>query len=248
MEKKKKIKSKNLQNKSTFLEHFHELRGRLLASFFCLLIASIASYFFYQKILFVLLLPLNQSLYYLSPTGGLNFAIKISFFTGLFVSMPFVIYQIFRFLLPAFPPRFIHSLFIFVFISMFLFYLGVIFAYFVSLPASLYFLSNFESENIKALISTDDYLTFVLSFLFGFGILFQLPLIVVIVNLIYPLSIKILLKFQKYLFVIAFVSSAIITPTPDFFNQMIMALPIILLYQLSILIVFIFNKFDAQKK
>jgi sec-independent protein translocase protein TatC len=111
---------------------------------------------------------------------------------------------------------------------------GVVFAYFVSLPAALYFLSSFGSEEMASLISTTEYFSFVSRYMLGFGLLFQLPLIMILVNSVYQLKIRTLFKYQKWVILVSFILAAILTPTPDVFNQLIMALPIILLYQVSL--------------
>jgi len=123
---------------------------------------------------------------------------------------------------------------------------GVSFAYFVSLPAALYFLGEFGSAQVQSLISTDAYFSFVTRYLLGFGILFQLPLILLLVNAISPMSPRHLMWYQRYVIVLSFVLAAIITPTPDPLNQAIMAVPVILLYQVSVLGIWFINRRRKQ--
>lgn len=116
--------------------------------------------------------------------------------------------------------------------------LGMAFAYFVSLPASLHFLTTFgDSGDIHALITANEYFNFVLTYVAGFAILFQVPLIITFTNRVTPLPPKKLLGATRYVIVLSFIVAAIITPTPDPMNQAIMAGPIILLYLLSVCIV-----------
>ena len=120
--------------------------------------------------------------------------------------------------------------------------LGMAFAYFISLPASLHFLSTFNSGQVKSLISTDEYFSFVTHYLLGFAILFQLPLVMIFINQIAPLKFSRLWSFERWVILISFILAAIITPTPDWVNQTIMAIPLIILYQISAIIVVLINK------
>lgn len=120
--------------------------------------------------------------------------------------------------------------------------MGMSFAYFVSLPAALYFLDTFSNAGVQSLISTIEYFSFVTRYIFGFGLLFQLPLILLVINTIQRISIKTLMKYQKWVVLGSFVIAAVLTPTPDIFNQLLMAVPLIILYQLTIVLLWIVNK------
>jgi sec-independent protein translocase protein TatC len=98
---------------------------------------------------------------------------------------------------------------------------------------------KFGTGQLESLISIKDYFSFSLKFLLGFGILFQLPLVVYLLSLVTPITAKILLKCFKYVITISFIIAAILTPTPDFFNQTIMAVPLIVLYLVTVLILFV---------
>ncbi len=222
--------------------HLQELRSRFMWCMISLLLSSALGYFIHQQILSVLIRPLNQPIFYVSPAGGLDFIIKICLFFGLLVSLPVFMYQVFRYVAPALPKTsntFIVSVLV---LSMLLMIAGVLFAYFFSLPSALLFLGRFGTDNIKSLISTDAYLSFMMRYLLGFGLLFQLPLVLFIINSFKPLSFKMLMRYQRWLFLISFIAAAIITPTPDVFNMSFMALPIIVLYQISIIAIVIKNK------
>lgn len=228
--------------KKTFLDHFTELRLRFSLSVAVLIIGSIIGYFLQNHILWFLLKPLHQPLFYTSPSGGFNFTLMISLFFGFVVFLPFFVFQLIRFIEPAFPEKMKVSLVALLLSSCLLMVLGMAFAYFVSLPAALNFLAKFGSSEVKSLISTSEYFSFVTRYLLGFGVLFQLPLIMIFINKIKPLKFSNLIQFQKWVILISFVVAAIITPTPDFINQTIMAVPIILLYQISAIAVWTINK------
>lgn len=161
---------------------------------------------------------------------------------GALTSIPFFLYQILKFVEPAMPDFPKKILFILIADSFLLMVLGIGFAYFISLPASLSFLGGFGQDNIKPIITTQEYFSFVSQYTIGFGILFQLPLAMLLLNHVSPLSRKQLLQSQRYVIVVSFIAAAIITPTPDPLNQFLMALPIIILFYVSILLVEYVNK------
>lgn len=125
---------------------------------------------------------------------------------------------------------------------------GILFAYFVSLPASLHFLTTFGSGDIQAIITANEYFNFVLAYVAGFAILFQVPLVIMFINRMTPLPPKKLLGGTRYIIVISFILAAVITPTPDPMNQAIMAGPIIALYIFSIVLVALQPKRFRQRK
>ena len=229
-------------SQKTVIEHLQELRYRLMLSALSLFIGSALGFVFYKPLLQLLLSPLKQSLYYTSPAGGLSLIFTLCLIVGALFSLPFFMYQAFKFLEPAIPNFSRHLLFILVIDSCLLMFLGISFAYFISLPASLNFLSGFGVDNIKPIITTQEYFSFVSRYTLGFGILFQLPLAMLIVNHLYHLSVKKLLGFQRYTIVASFILAAILTPTPDPLNQTIMALPIIILFYLSLILVWYVNR------
>lgn len=151
----------------------------VLAIFF---IGSTVGYFFHQNILDILIEPLQQPIFYTSPSGAFEFVFQISLLFGALVALPVFIYQTIRFIEPAFPQRRPHFISTILLTSIFLMSVGICFAYFVSLPAALYFLNTFSTENIQSIISSKDYFDFATRYLLGFGLIFQLPLVLIAVN------------------------------------------------------------------
>jgi len=241
--KKPKVKA----SKVPFFTHVAELRSGLYSYLLLLIISSIVGYLLQDKILKILLTPLNQPLYYTSPAGGFNFTIKLAIFFGFVVSLPFLVFQVLRFVEPAIPSEARFSVMSLLVSTSVLMLLGILFAYFVSLPAALHFLSKFSSGEVKSLISTSEYFSFVTRYLVGFGLLFQLPLIMIFINKIIRLKFSQLIGLERWVILVAFIVAAILTPTPDFLNQTIMAVPIILLYQLSVLIVWFANRGQTKE-
>lgn len=239
---KKQRKQKTPENTLTFLEHLGEIRSKLTFFVFCFVVFSVVGYFFKDTILEILVKPLGKPLYYSSPAGGFSFTISISIFFGFLMSFPLLVFQILSFIKPTLPSHPKKSLYI-VFVSSTLLSLtGALFAYFISLPAALFFLNKFEGVGVNSIISTRQYLSFVTRYLLGFALVFQLPLIMLFINNIKRLTGKQMLSFEKWVILISFILAAILTPTPDIINQLIMALPLIVLYQISIALVLLTPK------
>jgi len=235
------VKKEKIEEKS-FIQHLHELRNRFGIWFLSFLIFSIIGYVVKDNLIDILLKPLNQTLYFFSPAGAFNYVFSISTFFGFLTSFPILLIEIFEFISPVFPQNLKNNTIQIIISSFILLLLGVLFAYYIVLPKALIFLISFGGDNIQSLISTEEYLSFGIKYLLGFGILFQIPLVIILINKIHQLDIRNLLNFGKWIVLISFILAAILTPTPDIINQLIMAIPIILLYFLSTIIIWIINK------
>ncbi|HTE57261.1 MAG TPA: twin-arginine translocase subunit TatC [Verrucomicrobiae bacterium] len=227
----------------TFADHIHELRKRLMWSLLFVAIGAGVGYVLHDTILSILQQPLNEKLYYTTPTGAFSFIIKICCVFGFVVALPVVVYQAFAFFEPLVSLKTRRSLVGHVLLSVLLAATGITFAYFISLPAALHFLVNFGSDggNIQALITANEYFNFVLAYIAGFAVLFQLPLIISFINRAKPLKPSQLIGGTRYVILGSFIISAVITPTPDPLNQALMAGPIIILYFVSVLVVAVTN-------
>jgi sec-independent protein translocase protein TatC len=221
------------------IEHIHELRIRLLWVVLMIIVASGISFYFHKILLNLLQQPLGQTLYYTSPTGGLTFLFKLCAVSGSIIALPLIIYNLFRFLVPVLEPHKQQGLFKYVIWSFLLAYGGVAFAYFISLPAALHFLTSFADKQIQSLINVNEYFNFAIAYVGGFALLFQIPLIILFINRLTPLPPRKMISSMRYIIVGSFIVAAILTPTPDPINQFIMAAPIIVLYILSIFLVWI---------
>lgn len=229
-----------------FSEHLSELRARLLSSAVLFIVGTIVGYLLHERILAVLVAPLGQPVFYSSPAGGFDFLIKLSFLFGLAISIPVLVFHTLRFVEPALPPQSPRKMLLVLTSSCLLLIAGVMFAYFISLPAALYFLGSFTSEGVQALISASDYFSFVTRYLLGFGLLFQLPLVLLVINSVQRIPIGRLLGLEKWVVLLSFVVAAVLTPTPDVFNQLLMALPLIVLYQITVVLVWLVNSRARQ--
>lgn len=231
-----------------FSEHLSELRARLLSSTVIFIAGTIVGYLLHERMLAVLVVPLGQPVFYSSPAGGFDFLIKLSFLFGLAVSIPALVFHTLRFIEPVLPPQSPRKTLLVLVSSCLLLISGGLFAYFVSLPAALYFLGSFTSEGVQALISASDYFSFVTRYLLGFGLLFQLPLVLLVVNSVQRIPTRKLLGFEKWVVLLSFIIAAVLTPTPDVFNQLLMALPLIVLYQITVALVWLVNARTRQAK
>lgn len=238
----KRIKLKKTRSKARFVEHLQELRSCFFRFFLFFLVGSVIGFMIRDRILLVLLKPLSQTLYYTSPSGGISLAFGLSIFFGFIISIPTLLVQILRFVEPAIPHKTRLPIFLLMILSCGLMMMGMVFAYYISLPTALLFLGEFSFDQVKSLISTNEYFSFVTKYLLGVGVLFELPLIVMFINKMKPLKVGQLMKFQREVIAGSFVIAAVVTPTPDVLNQAIMAIPIIILYEISILIIWIINK------
>lgn len=235
-----------LDKEKSFIEHVNELRVRFAWATLAVVGASVLAYVFHPYLTAVIQKPFGQTLYFTSPVGGLNFLIKLSVTFGLIIALPMLLFQVARFFAPILERAHKRSLAKYVVWSIVLAYGGVVFAYFVSLPSALHFLTSFSTENITALITANEYYDFVLAYLLGFAFLFQIPLVVLFVNKIKPLTPGGMMGAQRYIVLASFVVAAILTPTPDPVNQTIMALPAVLLYQVAVFLVWRINSSESS--
>ncbi len=235
-------RQKQIDKVVTVGEHLAELRKRLAYSLIALLIGTAIGYNLREQVISILVKPLGKQLYYTNPTGGLDFLLKICMFIGFIVALPVIVYNLIQFVAPAVKNRLAERGAKILFYSVILAAAGMTFAYVVCLPAALKFLGEFTSGKIESLITASEYFNFVMLYLGGFAALFQMPLIFVFVNKINRLNAKKLMSKQRVVILVGFVVAAILTPTPDPLNQTLMALPIIVLYQLSVSAVWLANR------
>lgn len=211
--------------------------------------SGLASMFHKQLTQWLLAPAGNQQFIYTSPGGGFDFIVRICVYTGFFLSIPVIVSQILLYFTPLVKKETMHFLHWVGFWSAVLACLGMSFGYFVGLSAGLNFLLHtFSTNQIQALISVQSYLSFVLVYLLGAAILFQLPLILLFINHIKPLKPGMLMGKQRWVILIAFVVGAMISPSPDVKNQTIMAAPIIAMYELSIVLIWMVNRKHRRPK
>ena len=222
-----------------FTEHLDELRKRVSMVLVSVAFFSIVAFSFVEKILFWLKIPAGSTLGTLtvfSPTAAILSFIKIAFFSGLILSTPVILYELWMFIRPALNPRAARRGSWFILVGTVLFVLGVLFGYGVLLPAALKFLLNIGRSELQYLISLDEYLSFVLILLVGTGIVFEMPVLVLILSKLGILTAHKMVRGWRVAVVVILTAAAVITPTPDAVNMILMSLPMFFLYGISILV------------
>lgn len=226
----------------SILAHLEELRWRLIRSIIAVIVCSGICYYFIEDIMAFISQPVGK-LYYLQPSEAFFTYLKVSICCGFILALPIVFYQLWCFVLPALTIKERYIAAVIVPSSVILFLSGLAFSFFLVMPAALKFFGGFGSESLLPMFSVARYFDFLFSFILPFGFVFELPLVVVIAAKLGLLSSKFLGEKQRYVIFFSFVIGAIITPTPDIFTQTMIALPMIVLYELSYLTVrFILRK------
>jgi sec-independent protein translocase protein TatC len=226
--------------KEVIIEQLEELRRRIIVPVISFIIVFFVSIPFSKKIMDIFLgqfKDIISEFIFTKPFESFWVHVKISAYISALVSIPLLIWQMWLFVSPALYPRERKIAKFIILSSSLLFILGASFCFFLVLPASLKFLINtFSSEKIKALISISEFLSFALKFSLLFGFAFQTPLVVLALVKTGILDINTVSRARPYIIVLAFVVSAIVTPTPDALTQTLLAIPLIILWELGILI------------
>jgi len=234
---------------TSFSDHIGELRRRIFIVALLFMVASGLAYNYNDFFVRLIMQPLgDEKLIYLTPGGGFNFIFQISLYVGLLVAAPVLIYHLYGFIKPALPSRARRSAVKVVSAAFLLMLCGVSFGYFIAIPSALKFLSTFAGANVIPNLTADSYLGFFLAYIAGLGILFELPLLLLFFHWIHPMTPKGLLKTERFVILFAFIISALITPTPDVFNQSMIAVPLILIYQGGVFAVWIAIRREHKKQ
>ena len=232
----KESEEDDAEGNMSILRHLEELRMRIIRSLIAIAAGSAISYFYIEEIMRYLTLPTGR-LYYLQPAEAFFTYIKISIFAGFLLALPVVFYQAWKFILPALTVRERTVIGILVPSSVLLFFARLAFSFFLVLPAALQFFMGFGSESLQPMFTLHQYFDFVLAFILPFGAVFELPLLVIVFAKLGFISSKFLQSKQRIVIFLAFVVGAVISPTPDIFTQSMIAIPLILLYEISYLVV-----------
>ncbi len=224
----------------TFLEHLEELRWRIIYSAIGLVIGAIICWIFIDYLVDVILLkPARDSgahLQNLRPFGQLFLYVQIAIIGGVILSLPNLFYQLWKFIAPALKSnerKYILSVVIFSTVS---FLIGIVFAYFAMLPLTLKFAAQFGSTAIENNFAIDEYMSIIISVMLASGFVFELPLISFFLTKLGILSPNFMKKYRKHALVIIMVLAAVLTPGTDPVSQVVLAIPLALLYEISIFI------------
>lgn len=225
----------------SLIEHLTELRVRLVNSLIAIVIATFVCFHFAGPILDILRTPIAPFL----PQGGLIYTgpidkfmayIKIAIVSGVIVSCPFWLWQVWKFVAPGLYRREKKYAVGFIFSGTLLFLCGILFSYFVVLPMAFGFLMTFGGEADKPMITIESYLSFVTHLTLMFGVAFELPLILVTLGMMGIVSKKFLSEKRRYAIMLMAVVSAVITP-PDLLSMLMMLGPMWFLYEISVVLV-----------
>ena len=222
-------------------EHLLELRRRLMWSAGCVLLTTVVAFAFHRQILRLLMEPAqgfdalpNGKPIYIDLTEFIGTAMKASLLVGLFASLPFVLYQTVMFVAPGLTPRERRYLYALMPASLLAFLAGAAFGYFILIPPAVDFLLNFGGDIATAQIRISSYISLMLTLLFWMGIVFETPIVLFFLSKIGIVTPEFLARQRRYAVVAAFILGAAITPTFDPINQSLVAVPIIVLYEVGI--------------
>ena len=223
--------------KASFIDHLEELRKRILYSLFFIVLFSGAGFIFARKVLnFIVQRVQVETAYFFNPTEAFTAQIMVAIFLGVFLSFPFILYQTWMFIGPGLTAKEQKVSLGYLGSGIILFLIGNTFAYFVLIPFGLKFLLTFGTEHLKPIMNISGILNFVFWCLLGSGLLFQLPLLVFFLVKLGIVQLSTITKHRAEAIIAILIVCAIITPTVDMFTLLIIGIPLILLFELSILI------------
>lgn len=232
------------EGEMSFFEHLDELRKRLIIIAVIIFVAAVVCFIFIEEIIFFLTSSAeNLDLIYTSPAEAFMAQIRLAFLVGALMTLPFTLHQILAFVMPALRKQEKKIVILLLIFMVLLFYAGLLFGFFIVFPYALYFFLGFATEELLPLFTISSYISFVVTFLVGFGLVFQVPLVFWFLGYLSIISSKFLRMNRKYAVLVIAIISAVITP-PDLFSQLLMIGPLLLLYEVGILLV----RFTERKR
>lgn len=252
-------------DKMPLTAHLGDLRNRIVVSLIFIFIAFIVSFAYSENIFQLIMFPLrytldfsvkemyihftpqdklqNTKLVFLAPAEAFWMNLKLSFVASLILSLPVIFHQLWKFIAPGLFQREKRYVLPFIFVATVLFLFGASFCFFIVLPFAMSFLLTYKvGDFLVPMLSVGQYVDFCLKFILAFGAIFELPIVIIFLTKMGIVSPKTLAKNRKYAVLTSFILAALLTPTPDAFNQLLMAVPIILLYEIGIWISPLFSK------
>lgn len=221
-----------------FVGHLAELRTRIMWSLAAWALCSVAAWFAAPYLVGLMRKLIgNTELVFLRPTEAFFVFFKVALVGGFFLALPLILYHVAAFVAPGLEPGEKKWLRLMVPMAFVLFVAGALFAYFVLLPVSLTFFLSFQTENLKAMISLSEFVGFVVFLMLVCGLVFETPIVMIILAMVGLVNSRLLARGRRWAIFIVFILAAIITPTPDAFTQTMVAIPMIILYEVSIWII-----------
>ena len=222
------------QTEQPLRDHLQEFRKRLIICLVVVAIAALACYNYVEDIIALLSGPAGK-LYFMNPSEVFFTYMEIALYAGILLTLPVLLYEVWAFVAPALWPEERRA--VLVILAVILFYVGLVFAYYLVIPAAVTFFMGFATQTLQPMFSLESYLSFILALTLPFGFIFELPLIVVFLAKIGLVTGDFLKGKRKILIVIAFIFAAVVSPTTDIFTQTMIAVPLIVLYEISLFIV-----------
>ncbi|MCX7879898.1 MAG: twin-arginine translocase subunit TatC [Ignavibacteria bacterium] len=249
---KKKAKQSSSDSDMTFLEHVDELRKRIIYSLIGVIVGCIIVGLKIDFIINELLLGpatrIGLKLQNLQPFGQPFLYFKVLLVGGVIISLPFILYQIWKFVAPGLYPNEKKWVRLVTFFTTFCFLLGVLFAYFVLVPLMLNFSAYFGTSAIENRFDINYYFGFVTMMILSSGLIFEMPMVSFVLSKFGILTSKFMRKYRRHSIVAILILAAVLTPTPDPVNQLIFAGPLFILYEISIVIAKIFEVRNVESQ
>lgn len=225
----------NIDRDMSLAEHLTELRSCLVKAGAALVAGTAVSFYYLEQIMAALTASVGQ-LYYLRPAEAFMVYLKIALLAGLILASPMMLYQLYSFVRPALTLREKHYALCTIPIIIVLFLGGMVFSYYLVFPRAVEFFLGFGAERVSPLISMESYLDFMLMLVVPFGFVFNVPVVLLFLVYVKLVPVQALSKYQKHVILAAFIVAALITPTPDIITQSLLALPMIVLYEVSLVL------------
>lgn len=240
------------EEKLPITEHLEEFRWRLIKCLGAVGVGFLSSYAFSKQIFNFLVAPLvkimpeNSHLIYTSLPEAFLTYLKVSFFAGLVLSTPVILYQIWKFIMPGLYEMERKYVVPFVIVATIFFGIGVAFAFYVVFPFGFKFFLGFSTDDIYALPTLREYLSLSIRLLLAFGITFELPVFIFFLAKLGIVNHQMLRKQRKYAMIIVVVMAAVLTP-PDVISQVLLAVPLLALYEISIWVAYMVRKPEKKE-
>lgn len=218
------------------LDHLEELRSRLIVCLGAVLVLSVVGYLLSDDILTFMTRPVGK-VYFMGVTEAFTVKLKIALFFGLFTASPLIFYQAWRFVSPGLTSREVMWVLPVALAMSLFFVLGAAFCFYLVVPIGIKFLMSFGSESVEPLLSVSRYVSFVGWMTLAFGLVFEIPVVIFILGRMGVVSVATLRRNRRFVIVAILILAALVTPSPDAFSQLLLAVPLYLLFELSVLLV-----------
>jgi sec-independent protein translocase protein TatC len=234
----------------TLLEHLAELRNVVVAALLAVVVATAAGWFFSERLLEIVVAPMRdagQRVYFHAPAEAFMVRLKVAFFAGLLAVLPYVIARLYGFVIPGLYQRERRVATPLIASSVLLFYGGVAFCFLLLVPQIVRIMLGFGTEQLQPLIGVGPYIGFVAQLCLAFGLVFELPLVVLLLSWAGLVQPRALLRAWRLAVIVIVIMSAVLTPGPDVVSQLVMAIPVTFLYLSSAVVALVVNKRRAAR-